>query len=160
MFVQTPKWRREYKARPGVAERLRVYQREWKRKAAATNPAYAEKSRIRARAHYWKMADDPARWPVLACRTVKRRALAEGVPFDLTPVDLTVPPLCPVFGVPFVFRGRNHPLNPSVDRIRGDRGYVQGNVRVICRRANVMKSDSQSSAEMLAVALYMEREGL
>lgn len=71
-----------------------------------------------------------------------------------------MPALCPALGVPFVFGVKHHPRSPSVDRIRPHLGYVTGNVRIVTRRANAIKYDSGSSAEVLAVALYMEREGL
>jgi hypothetical protein len=133
---------------------------QWKLKgwrSAEIRNAYERKQKKKLRD---KMKNNAATWPHHILAMVKFRAKKNGVPFSITAEDIPIPALCPVFGVPFVFNTEAHPRSPSVDRIRPELGYVPGNVRVITRRANAIKSDSSSSAEILAVALYMEREGL
>lgn len=103
-----------------------------------------------------KECRDPVFWPRYAVRRIKARAAKEGIAFDLTPADLPLPALCPVFKVPFVLGDQNHPNVPSVDRIRPERGYVRGNVMVISRRANLLRQDSMNPTEIRAVADYVE----
>ena len=88
-------------------------------------------------------------------RAAKRRARDSGVPFTITEADLEVPVRCPVLGLllePSV--GRVSDTSPSLDRVRPELGYVVGNVRVICHRANRLKS-ALSLGEALAIYEYM-----
>lgn len=75
--------------------------------------------------------------------TAKSRAKKKGTEFNLTPDDIKIPEVCPVFGTPFTHElktGKN-PLAPSLDRIDPNKGYVKGNVQVISWRANDLKSN-------------------
>lgn len=67
------------------------------------------------------------------------RAKKKGEPFTITEAELVVPALCPILGVPLVF---NTPYCPSLDRIDNSKGYVTGNVIVISKKANTMKSNA------------------
>lgn len=73
----------------------------------------------------------------------KWRARKAGLPFDLRWEDLVVPKFCPYLGAPIsVGDGSPGPWSPSLDRIDPTGGYVLGNVRVISRKANIMKNDA------------------
>ena len=100
-----------------------------------------------------------------AIRASKDRAKKKGLPFNLTLDHLNeIWPdgnKCPVFGVPFV-RGRGGPIptSPTIDRIEPAKGYTIGNIEVISRRANLIKSDA-TAAQVMIVAQYLlkkERE--
>lgn len=114
-----------------------------------------EKSRLRA---YTRRATRES-WPqaiLTTCRTRCRKALIQ---FNIEAEDIQIPDVCPIMGVPFVFGlGPNHPLGPSVDRIKPELGYVKGNVCVISRIANRIKSDCTIPAVFRAIANYIERE--
>lgn len=69
----------------------------------------------------------------------KYRAKRQGAKFDIDADDIRIPDLCPILGVPLRANTRHA---PSVDRIRPDGGYVRGNIQVISRKANAMKSDA------------------
>jgi hypothetical protein len=85
----------------------------------------------------------------------KRIALERKFDFDLTPLDLPeIPPSCPVFPwIKFEITPRRQEnkgyahdrafrsLAPSLDRIDSNKGYIKGNVRWICSRANALKSN-------------------
>lgn len=75
----------------------------------------------------------------------KWRAKSAGVPFNITPDDVSIPAICPVLGLPIRpakgHGGHDH-HSPSLDRIDPNKGYVKGNVRVISQRANLLKSDA------------------
>jgi len=74
----------------------------------------------------------------------KSRAKKRGIEFTITESDLTLPAFCPVLGVPFVReRGKWRQDCPSIDRIDPLKGYVPGNVQVISKMANTMKSNAQ-----------------
>jgi hypothetical protein len=72
----------------------------------------------------------------------KQRAKEKNIPFNLLPTDITIPEICPVLGIKLVNRvGKGHgDDSPSLDRINPALGYVKGNIQVISRRANTIKS--------------------
>lgn len=72
----------------------------------------------------------------------KLRAKQKEVPFDITPEDIIIPDVCPVFGFPFEYN--NHLKTASLDRIVPELGYVKGNIAVISMKANVMKNSGST----------------
>lgn len=85
----------------------------------------------------------------------KRRAKENGRAFDIAVEDIYVPPVCPVFLVPFE---ENTPHSASLDRVDSSKGYVKGNVQVLSTRANVLKNNATLS-ELERLVMYM-REGV
>ena len=83
--------------------------------------------------------------------TAKRR----GWDFDITEDDIAVPLRCPIFDVPLVMGGPRTDNHASVDRIDNSKGYVKGNVVVVCWRANRIKNDSRPG-ELRLIADYYE----
>jgi hypothetical protein len=90
-------------------------------------------------------------------RNAKRRALAKRVPFSLSIDDIVIPAVCPALGLPLSVgrSGLAHDGSPTLDRIVPELGYVPGNVIVISRRANNIKSNAYP-AELLTVARWLE----
>lgn len=81
-------------------------------------------------------------------KAAKGRALNRGLPFDLEVSDIVIPELCPILGVRLEPRSR---FAPTLDRKKPLVGYVKGNVWVISKIANLMKSDaSQEELERFA----------
>lgn len=73
----------------------------------------------------------------------KRRAKKHGIPFDLEPIDISVPEICPILGIPLKMgTGGPEDGSPSVDQIVAGLGYIKGNVQVISHLANRMKSNA------------------
>jgi len=73
----------------------------------------------------------------------KNRAKKSGVPFTITLDDIFIPKTCPVFGVVLEHgKGGHQDNSPSLDRMHPKFGYVPGNVKVICDRANRIKKDA------------------
>lgn len=73
----------------------------------------------------------------------KHRAKKRGLAFDIDFEDVVIPEMCPVLGIPLIFKegGKGGaPNSPSLDRIDNSKGYVKGNVQVISHLANSMKS--------------------
>ncbi len=76
----------------------------------------------------------------------KCRAKKLNLPFNLEISDIYIPAICPLLGLPIVSginkKSGNSPNSPSLDRKIPSLGYVKGNVWVLSRRANLLKSDA------------------
>lgn len=74
-------------------------------------------------------------------KNAKVRADKFGLPFNITHDDISIPEFCPVLGIRLK-KGTVGQCEsaPSLDRIRPGLGYVKGNVAVISKRANTIKS--------------------
>jgi hypothetical protein len=88
-------------------------------------------------------------------RTARKRSEEYKVPFDIIFEDLEIPTHCPIFGWKFKWGTRITNETPSLDRVVPELGYVKGNVRVICMRANRLKNNA-SIAELEKVLEYMK----
>ncbi len=90
----------------------------------------------------------------------KRRAVRLGLPFDIEPSDIVIPERCPVFGVEFTraVGAGSKPTSPTLDRIHPEMGYVRGNIAVISKWANDVKSYG-TAAEHRRVAEWMDETG-
>lgn len=82
----------------------------------------------------------------------RKRAVALGLPFDITPDDIVIPDVCPVLGLTLGSGGRE--TSASLDRVIPSKGYVKGNITVISFRANRVKSDA-TEQELVAVLAYV-----
>lgn len=69
----------------------------------------------------------------------KRRAKKTKRDFNLESDDITIPEICPILQIPMVRKTRT---TPTLDRFDNDKGYVKGNVWVVSKVANHMKSDA------------------
>lgn len=73
----------------------------------------------------------------------RKRSKKKGLEFNLSKKDIVIPEFCPVLGMKLEFhRERRLDNSPSLDRIEPSQGYIQGNVRVISQRANLLKSNA------------------
>lgn len=113
-----------------------------KRREHSASYHYTHRAELRARKSARHAANyrDPEKWVHLACLRLRLKAKKLGIEFNMLPEDIQIPAVCPFTRLPFIF-GKYNPQSPSVDRIKPDRGYVRGNVRVISLRANIAKSD-------------------
>lgn len=123
-------------------DKTRAYRRKW-------DAAHPDKRRaiVEAIPHEYKMFHH-----------TKNKAKARGIKFNLELRDIQIPDVCPVLGIPMrpgsklVCDG-----SPTLDRLIPSRGYVKGNVRVISKRANQIKSDA-TARELKLVYEYVDRE--
>jgi hypothetical protein len=99
--------------------------------------ANAELLKEKARLRYLLNPHDRSRSSLLGL--AKQRAKRTGLPFDLYLEDITIPEFCPVLKVKLESKTR---FAPSLDKIVPSKGYVKGNVWVISKLANQMKSDA------------------
>lgn len=87
----------------------------------------------------------------------RKRAIAKGLPFSISPADIKIPSRCPVLGVELLATGPRD-ARPSLDRIKPGDGYTPGNIRVISFRANRIKSDA-TAEELRAAGLPLRQKG-
>jgi hypothetical protein len=88
----------------------------------------------------------------------KRRAMLEGIPFDICLEDIDIPTHCPVLGIEISTENSELLDNsPSLDKFYPAAGYVRGNVQVISWKANRLKSNG-TPEEWLRVAEWCQRE--
>ena len=75
---------------------------------------------------------------------IRSRAKAEGLEFDLSLVDIEIPTICPVLGIPIVLPNgqRRSDGTASVDRIDNTKGYIKSNIKIISWRTNRLKNDA------------------
>jgi len=75
----------------------------------------------------------------------KKGAKIKGIFFDLTIYDIPeIPEKCPILGIEIKANKVAGPLDtsPSLDRINPMLGYTKDNIRIICNRANRIRSDA------------------
>jgi len=76
----------------------------------------------------------------------KYRAKTRNIPFDIEILDIIIPEICPILGLPLkTLIDGNRDLSPSLDRIDNTKGYLKGNIQVISSKANTMKHNANKS---------------
>ena len=158
--------RLRYHSDPVYRERVKSYRREY---------AKTDKFRSRVRAYSQRRRDNPLLKPVLmqyqhawkkanrikfmACRAANRSGKS-GVecdkPYLLTLTEVTH---CCCCGAELQYEVQSnghtpHWATPSMDRLDPSKGYISGNVYIICWRCNILKKDG-TLAEFEAIAKYM-----
>lgn len=70
----------------------------------------------------------------------RTRARQKGTEFTINKEDIIIPDICPILKTPLT-KGNGYLENAmSLDRVDNTKGYIPGNVRVISRKANLLKS--------------------
>jgi hypothetical protein len=74
----------------------------------------------------------------------KRSSKVKGLEFNLDLSDIQIPEYCTLLGIKLTSALGYGQLesNSSIDRIDSTKGYVKGNVWIISRKANTMKSNA------------------
>ena len=83
--------------------------------------------------------------------SARQRAKEKGLDFNLDLSDIVIPSICPVLKVPMII---GTSTAPSIDRIDSKKGYIKGNIKIISKRANTIKSDG-TIEEHKAIIEYM-----
>lgn len=101
------------------------------------------------------LKDNPAKGLL---KLAKQRVKSSGWELTITEEDIIVPEFCPVFGVRLEFgRMDDRDNSPSLDRIDSTKGYIPGNVAVICWAANKLKSNG-TAEEHRRIADWMDAQ--
>lgn len=127
-------------------ERHRESTRRWK----AENPEagrrwYAENTeRHRENTRRW-IAENPARQLLNRCRgSAKQRGHECTITVEMIE-KMLVPMVCSVTGLPLSLEhggeSARNPWAPSIDRLDCSKGYVPGNVRMVCALYNLARND-------------------
>lgn len=75
-------------------------------------------------------------------RKAKDLAMAQRIPFKITPGDIAVVERCPVLDLALYYgRGAPSLCTPVLERIDHTKGYIPGNVLVVSRSAKMLKND-------------------
>jgi len=134
------------------SEATKRYYRSEKGRAAreAREARYAASGQDKA----WRKARYamPENRTAMLLHGARNRALKFDVPFDLI-FDDVYPAIaagkCPKTGLSFDLAPhpelRRHPLAPSIDRVDSSKGYVRGNVQIVCNWYNLAKQDLSES---------------
>jgi hypothetical protein len=85
-----------------------------------------------------KFTNDPQHYLWYVARTRSRQ---NGTEFTIVKEDVIIPKVCPILGLVLTKGDGYLPNAMSLDRVDNTKGYIPGNVRVISRKANLMKSD-------------------
>lgn len=73
----------------------------------------------------------------------KSRAKKTGIEHTITYDDIQIPDKCPLLNVKFIIGKKgDYQYTPTIDRIDSTKGYIPGNVQVICMLANKMKNNA------------------
>lgn len=73
----------------------------------------------------------------------KSRAKRNGLEFNITYEDVFLPEYCPILNIKLDYGAdKSNSNSPSIDRIDNTKGYIKGNIIVMSRLANAMKSSA------------------
>ena len=78
-------------------------------------------------------------------RGARSRCKISGLQCTVTSADIKLVHICPLLGIPLKIAkgvGNANANSYSLDRIDNSKGYIPGNVWIISRRANLIKSDA------------------
>ena len=75
-------------------------------------------------------------------KQAKQTAISKKLEFNITEEDIVIPEICKYLGIPLTnIQGQGVVWsNCSIDRIDSSKGYIKGNVEIISRKANTMKT--------------------
>lgn len=117
------------------------------------NPEIYEKERL---AMYKARKKDPVRFMLY---DAKVRSKKHRIPFEQDCVDLMLPEVCPVLGIPLIpADGCVSPGSPTLDKYIPELGYIKGNVNIISHKANTMKLNATTSEIELLVAWMKQKD--
>lgn len=134
--------KKEYNTRPEIKERDKAQKKAWYEKN--------KQSVLEKRASYYSAPENRAKMMLIKSR---ERATIEGWEHTITVDDIIIPAVCPYLQILLTHALGEGQLetNSSLDRIDSTKGYIPGNVQVISRLANTMKS-SATKEQLLTFA--------
>ena len=110
-------------------EKRKAYRSKWQKDHPENNKIAQKK--------YWEK--HPQR---KLFKSSKANAKSRNLEHSITEDDIIIPEYCPYLKIKLTFKqeSQNFPSTISLDRIDNTKGYIKGNVQVISRLANLMKS--------------------
>lgn len=133
--------------------------KEYRRKFREDNYEHVKKQEDSYRVKEYRADPVAYMW-----RNKKASAKHKGIEFDITEKDIAdiMTEQCPVLGIDLRFNfgkgaGHNNDDSYSIDRIDSSKGYVKGNIQMISKRANTIKSDA-TLEELEKLVAYMRKQ--
>lgn len=139
-------------------EQSRIRAQEWRENnpegAKAVHKRFRENhnDRLRARKSPRERAGD-------LLNRARKRCREKGLPFDLDKEDIVKAierGVCEITGCPFILNEGKNMFAPSLDRNKGELGYIRSNVRVVVWCYNAAKSIG-TDEEVITMAKYLLR---
>lgn len=160
-------YKKKHNALPETKEHKKAYTKDWRArpevikhtKEYKSQPWVKEYERKRKREY----DNSPMGIAVMLCSVAKKRAQKRNINFNLT-TDyvysiLPVPLVCPLLNITLTHGNKKaQAASPTLDRIKPELGYIQGNVMVISYLANMIKSTATANQIML-VAQNLKKLG-
>ena len=133
---------------------------EKKQKHRDAHKRWAEKH---PRTEYYKEYDEKRyeiRTPDRMLASARMRSKQRNLPFDLVKGDVVIPETCPICDTELRsakgIKGGSR-QSPTLDRIWCDKGYVKGNIAVICKNCNSKKGNATPD-ELRRIADWIEQQ--
>lgn len=163
-YWRTPKGqearRKYYDSEEGLAARLKSYHKN-KDKIYERNRIARQTGKYKAamKAYAEIYYRDPVKRIHKLCLGARIRAKKDGIEFDaciFVELKSNIPSICACCGGEILFSNTKYgPSNPSLDRVDSSRGYISGNVHIICWRCNILKADG-SIRDFENILAYMK----
>ena len=142
-YAYTKQWKEQNKDK--VREQKRKYYAENREKIIQqqTDSINRNPERRKKTSEYWRQYSRD-NYEARLLTSIKSRAKKKGIDFNLELSDLIIPEFCPKTGISLV-KHRGNSTNdkfydtPSVDRIDCSKGYIKGNIQIVCYWYNVAK---------------------
>jgi len=115
-------------------DKVRVYQKKRRDKLRLENP-----EKLKEAQRNWDK-NNPEK---VLLNSAKQRSKKYNLEFNIELEDIVIPEFCPLLNIKIEPRENGHgpkDSSPSLDRIDNTKGYVKGNVWVVCWLANKMKA--------------------
>lgn len=166
----TAEWYAKKAQNEGDRRAIQKYRNGWHRNKLRTDPDYREKHlNQRRKRHAERWSTDDAHREKETKRVRDRYATAPGRarfllmqarmrdPHCTLELDDVLPLMeagsCPRTGFKFDLsphaEHHRNPLSPSIDRVDGTKGYLKGNIQIVCSWYNIAKNE-YTDAQMLA----------
>lgn len=100
----------------------------------------------------WKQRDYNKNRKQYLWSGARKRAIDNGLEFNITVDDIVFPNICPILSIPIIIDcGHGNNWNsPSIDRIDNTKGYTKDNIVIISHKANNLKNDA-SNEELIKI---------
>jgi hypothetical protein len=161
---------REYFKQPENKDKIKVWRKaQWQRSKESGKyqeymgrPEVKVKTRKTCNAHKSKKYASPTGRILYLATQAIYRARKRGIEYDklaLTELSHIPPTSCQCCSKPFLYAEYGKAkLNdvPSIDRVDNTKGYIRGNIAVICNQCNKAKRDS-TIQQLLNVVKYVQR---
>ena len=127
-------------------EVAKKYYREHAQERLAYNNSWVARNPTKRVANYERFRYREENRINVLIKDAARRAQRKGLEFDgLACLQGLTPESCPYCKITFDYTRRGMKLRgpgPSIDRIDNTKGYVEGNVQIICFRCNALKNNT------------------